>query len=380
MKNLLFPSTILLVSLLCFTPVFGEESLRGRLPDGRAFRTDAQGVQIVDYIAELELSIEALNRRVAGLEIELEQKNSELERAAKAPLAPGLVERDLLNHSAQMEKVEAAADEPAGAEPARLAEMETRLTAANRTIQRLTGELAAERKRTAEADRRLLTDLQRAQEQEALAANATAVWQKKADVAGESVRAYQSELERVRAAMLEQEKLIQIRNKEIETLRAKNNEREAARLNLSRQETLLRERDKEIAALRAKLAALTAETKPLAAIAFVPKEKIETSGRYSEERQRAADAVRSELLSDMNKLQGLVQRRNEKYRQYKSRNHALQFQMTPLVSSRKLTLAALKSRITSTQDVRELNNMKADLRQIRNKVQDDIALMDRLLR
>lgn len=44
---------------------------RGRLPDGRAFRTDAEGTQLVDYIAELELSVEALNRRVQGLEGEV---------------------------------------------------------------------------------------------------------------------------------------------------------------------------------------------------------------------------------------------------------------------------------------------------------------------
>ena len=37
---------------------------KGRLPDGRAYRTDAEGYQLVDYIAELELKIEELQNKL----------------------------------------------------------------------------------------------------------------------------------------------------------------------------------------------------------------------------------------------------------------------------------------------------------------------------
>ena len=43
---------------------------RGRLPDGRAFRKDAAGNTMVDYIAELELEVDSLRRQVQGLESE----------------------------------------------------------------------------------------------------------------------------------------------------------------------------------------------------------------------------------------------------------------------------------------------------------------------
>lgn len=73
-----------------------EESSRGRLADGRAFRTDAQGNQLVDYIAELELSVEQLKRRVNGLEFELSEKQTALDRVAAGKGESKVVaERDL---------------------------------------------------------------------------------------------------------------------------------------------------------------------------------------------------------------------------------------------------------------------------------------------
>jgi hypothetical protein len=47
----------------------------GRLPDGRAYRVDSQGLELVDHVAELELTIEEQNKRLNRLEFELEEKN-----------------------------------------------------------------------------------------------------------------------------------------------------------------------------------------------------------------------------------------------------------------------------------------------------------------
>ncbi|GEM_PF-5560052 len=53
--------------ILCLASfVISEE--RGRLPDGRAFRTDADGNQVIDYIAELETTVDALTEQVIALE------------------------------------------------------------------------------------------------------------------------------------------------------------------------------------------------------------------------------------------------------------------------------------------------------------------------
>ncbi len=44
----------------------------GRLADGRAYRVDSDGFQIVDHIAELEATVDSLNRQVNSLENQIE--------------------------------------------------------------------------------------------------------------------------------------------------------------------------------------------------------------------------------------------------------------------------------------------------------------------
>lgn len=64
---------------------------KGRLADGRAFRTDSSGSQIVDYTAELELEIDGLRRTVTSLEDEIQA----LRRSGGRDAAP-VQERDLV--------------------------------------------------------------------------------------------------------------------------------------------------------------------------------------------------------------------------------------------------------------------------------------------
>ena len=43
------------------------------MDNGVAYRTDGEGNQIVDYIAELEVTNDALKRRIVGLEDEMKK-------------------------------------------------------------------------------------------------------------------------------------------------------------------------------------------------------------------------------------------------------------------------------------------------------------------
>src|SRR5690606_5305661 len=52
----------------------------GRTADGRAYRIDAQGLRLVDQMAELEVTVDELRRQVIALENELETKNRKIER------------------------------------------------------------------------------------------------------------------------------------------------------------------------------------------------------------------------------------------------------------------------------------------------------------
>lgn len=86
---------ILCLAILTAT-AFAEDPARGRLPDGRAFRTDTAGNQLVDYIAELEVEVESLKRQVVGLEDENTGKQATIERLQSGrEVNPQVTERDL---------------------------------------------------------------------------------------------------------------------------------------------------------------------------------------------------------------------------------------------------------------------------------------------
>ena len=89
-------SQLLVIPAILVPVAAVAEAERGRLPDGRAFRTNAEGHQIVDYIAELEVTIEGLNRRVRGLEDELQEKHYAIQRLRSGKGASDVVlERNL---------------------------------------------------------------------------------------------------------------------------------------------------------------------------------------------------------------------------------------------------------------------------------------------
>jgi chromosome segregation ATPase len=87
---------------------FAEDEMRGRLPDGRAFRTDNQGNQLVDYIAELELNIEALTRQVRGLESENANNKAIIQRLSKGgqALSNNVSEKNLLKNNSGTNQVD----------------------------------------------------------------------------------------------------------------------------------------------------------------------------------------------------------------------------------------------------------------------------------
>lgn len=149
--------------------VVAEESPRGRLADGRAYRTDESGTQLVDYIAELEVNAEAMNRRIVGLEDELADKVRIIERLNRGEtgalaLRGELKERSLTEaHSAETSRVSTGELERAQADNKRLAEELRRLRDESA---RQDSEQGAARLEEAQAENKRLEDeLRRLREQ-----------------------------------------------------------------------------------------------------------------------------------------------------------------------------------------------------------------------
>ncbi len=80
----------------------GEEGKNfGRLRDGRAYRVNSEGVQLSDYIAELEVAVDDLRKRLAVVEEELEQREETIASLREKKSSKKVVkEEDLLGAEA----------------------------------------------------------------------------------------------------------------------------------------------------------------------------------------------------------------------------------------------------------------------------------------
>lgn len=326
--------------LLSAVSAFCDDPERGRLPDGRAFRTDTQGNQLVDYIAELELNVESLKRRVNGLEDEVTSKNQIIERLNNGKPAQGtLEERDI---------VRAASSKPAitkesGAEDS---------FAQNRDA----GSARYEVERRAQADQILSLKTQLAKvgqelesrDQELLVLKSGS---NQAIRAQEDKRAKLQEILESKQADAELE--IQRKSKEIDALKAQLDE---LRVALKNRDEALAQTQMELKDVRAELttsksdaslAKAVSEVKPVEVVKVEERKKeIEISqpeerdserserASFSPARSRAVESVRGSLTTELNKLGALISTRDRLLEQYNSQRRALVIKPSAAFSSK----------------------------------------------
>lgn len=153
---------------------------RGRAPDGRAFRVDKEGMQITDYIAELEVTVDDLRRQVHALEDELDEKRDRLDQLASGKPAPQLKETNLVGQErtaapdcslaiaplrAQVQQLQAAEQQLRAAEQQRQLAAANGSTQAQAQIQQLEHALEQSRSegmRNSDESKQLAADLMRA--------------------------------------------------------------------------------------------------------------------------------------------------------------------------------------------------------------------------
>lgn len=96
---------LLLILLLPLNYILAqEEPEKGRTEDGRAYRTDESGFQVVDYLAELEMTVEEQKRQILALQ-------NELVAANKPKSAEPLAEKNLLTGEVRIAKAAAGSSE-----------------------------------------------------------------------------------------------------------------------------------------------------------------------------------------------------------------------------------------------------------------------------
>lgn len=134
-----------------------EPGKAGRLTDGRAYRIDAEGNQLIDHIAELEVTIDGLERQVRVLEDELDERaRGIVPPSAARTTDSGLVEQNLISprHLPSAPKATAALPPAATFEQAReescdqfkteIASLKSRLDASTKQVAGRQAEQAGE--------------------------------------------------------------------------------------------------------------------------------------------------------------------------------------------------------------------------------------------
>ncbi len=360
--------------LLIAINLFAEDSERGRLSDGRAFRTDAEGVQLVDYIAELELSIEELNRKLIGVENELDEKNAIIKRKGISTES-SIKEKDLLSgrekkssaqEKAECVKVSCPIPQPCiqkECESSNLsASLEAELRTASATVKNQRDRIEALNSQiqlTKNINNSSNTDLERKfNEVNKLVAEKDA-----------QIFSLKDELRLV--------------NRKVTNAESQNSIVAALNERISDLEQVISNKEAEIAEVRKASYVAHSVTSPVRVSKKASKAKTYSATRasFSPSRARALDAVKSRLRGDYNRLKSLVSMRDSKLKRYQElKNTTVKLKGSVLKSENGTNPRALRTMIDRTDSMQELSKLGKELAQIKRIAQKDISLVDRMMR
>ena len=316
---------------------------RGRLPDGRAFRTDAQGNQLIDYIAELELSVEQLNRRVQGLEDEVKEKQAIIARERIDASSSGdLIERDIIKRDsppAAAKEVAPRFADSSIAQPARAGVEGAGLKCPECGAVNCDAEIA----RTAEK-------LESCQSEAGL-------------IRG-SLESERQNGEQRTAAL----------NAEILRLRS---ELESVKLQSAKRQALPPDAERPAAVAMVQPTPASAPS-PAAGLPSAAAPAAGQGLQVSAARLRAVDAVRGKTQTDLNQLRSMLGTRDQLFAKYSQRKHAVAFRPSPALSSRNRSPAEIASAIQAASSISELSTLSREIAEIEGAINDDIALMRRM--
>ena len=317
---------ILSTLLMPLVTIAADDSERGRLPDGRAFRTDEQGNQLVDYIAELELSVEALNRQMRGLEDENRQKQGLIDRLQSSGAKDtALQERNLGETSNSVSKVNLKESCKPCDCTAQIASVRCPESNCSTEVK-----LCEEKLEDARIDKQIIA--QREAELSALKNNLNELEAKLVSANEEKSKA-QQELQTA------SENAIRVRN-----------ETEQREKELREKEALVK-------------ASVKLDSESSAQVATT------SNAALSQSRIQAVDILRGRMVSDLNSLQGLIAHRDRMIRD--------SGRSIPNASETRNAVAALRNSIATASKVHELSTIRAEINSLRGKVQEEIALIKR---
>lgn len=410
MKNKVLSSLLVIAPYLiapCFisvSPLLAEPASRGRLPDGRAYRSSDDGLRLSDYIAELEVTNDDLRRQVEALSSELDEKTKRLEKSA--PLAASkLSEKDLSLETSKVSTSCPALSCPTLSCPELScpkldsSSYEAKISELSERSAQLKQELSAERARVftcdynaeenpwkAKAERleqgleqvktaqlsekALLSELEQEREK-------TAQIEDEADKLKEALRAKTLQVAELNQDLLESTKALDQTKREARAELAKTKEElqnaELAKAELATQA----EKRASLSTPSTKLAtaertASVEEPNVLTARAISTAPQLTKTPGY-----RSETNLRAVFGPQLSQIEGSIVQRKNLIDRLKASGKGISIRIQPLVTKQGVSLDSYRAQIQKDGDPREIRNGLSEIQEI---LAEDIAVLSRLQR
>ena len=312
----------------------------GRLPDGRAFRTDTEGNQVVDYIAELEATVDALTKQVIAYEDAGASKITTCEPQACTPQV--IKEEVRVPVDCPKAETQDCSNEIENIKAAKESEAKAKITLLNSEIDSLRGELLqkADNSNESEAKASLSVKLMEKEEEHTQALK--------------EISSLKDALE------VEKSKVAEIISVSAE---------EKARLVAAKQ------------ALEVKIAEKQ-NIEPVIVAKVVEQPKVNVSIRQPAELEPSDGfkSLKSTVLAETNRILSLQGTRDTLYASGKNQGSALMISPTLARSSDGKSLKALKEETIDASGLRDLLQIRKSLSEVRKILESDIEAIKRIQR
>ena len=384
---------LLVFSTLSVFSAFAQDM--GRLPDGRAYRLDSEGNRVVDYIADLEINVDGLNRQVTGLEDELQQKmvliqDLQLGGGCKQELH----ERDLIAKKVEAPKADCSQEisvtrsELSSQFELRKQELENQRMREIASLNERLASVQAETSRLSSHNQQLEAKLSSVQTdaediKPLLLANRNDAETARQELEKEKVARsnlaaqlgqVQEELSATKASLSARDDAYELLNTRFAAAQKKMESISEARASLdlsvanptsANESTAANENEKPEARAATQVAARSDNA----------------NVSLSSTRDRAMESLKESVTGDMNRVQGLIASRDKLVKEYKDAKKArVDFMPAAALSSSNESISDLRSRLDSVNSMRQLSEITGSVRQIEQRMQSDIALISRLKR
>lgn len=346
---------VAIISCIIFLPLLAvaEDAQRGRTADGRAFRTADDGTQLVDYIAELELNVENLKAQVSGLEIDLQDKQDQIDRASNDSNA--IAERDIV----PIAKIECPRTTCPPVDCTGLVQSATK--SLDLKISELQQNLRAQ------SDQTLNIKTTSASECAEKIRTATmpleeSITDLRARVDAQTV-GYADDIARQRTQLAALQERLTSKENEIGNLQAKLNE-------------ALQAKNVDVVPVAASQirGSLRDTTSP---VAVIP-----ASDALTRARSRAVDSVRIALATDLKNIDKRIIERADLFKRYGSisgtSSGLIRVSPSNLVSSRGRTVEYVRTNLNKAKTFSDIASLQRDLQEIKRKLESDISFIQRM--